>query len=91
LVELAKRLDTNSTYLSNFINIHTGSNFSQYVNKLRILYIVEKLKSDSKLRAFTIKAIGEGIGFGTTQSFSKAFYHETGIYPSYYLRKLNDN
>ncbi|OBX24691.1 AraC-like DNA-binding protein [Gelidibacter algens] len=91
LVELAKRLDTNSTYLSKFINIHTGSNFSQYVNKLRILYIVEKLKSDSKLRAFTIKAIGEGIGFGTTQSFSKAFYHETGIYPSYYLRKLNEN
>ena len=91
LVELAKKLDTNSTYLSKFININTGNNFSQYINKLRIQYIVERLKSDSRLRSFTIEAIAEEIGFGTPQSFSKAFYNETGIFPSYYIKKLNNN
>lgn len=91
LMELAKDLDTNSTYLSKFININTNDNFSQYINKLRILYVIDRLKSDSVLRSYTIKAIAEEIGFGTAQSFSKAFFHETGIYPSYFLRKLNSN
>jgi|26BtaG_2_1085354.scaffolds.fasta_scaffold00089_32 AraC-like DNA-binding protein len=91
LIELAKKLDTNSTYLSKYININTNDNFSQYINKLRIQYVIERLKSDSLLRSYTIKAIAEEIGFGTAQSFTKAFFHETGIYPSYFLRKLNNN
>ena len=91
LVELAKKLDTNTTYLSKYINIKTGNNFSQYLNKLRVGYAIEKLKTDSRLRSFTIKAIAKEIGFGTAQSFSKAFYQETGIYPSYYIKKLNND
>ncbi len=91
LVELAKKLDTNTTYLSKYINIKTSNNFSQYLNRLRVEYAIEKLKTDSRLRSFTIKAIAEEIGFGTAQSFSKAFYQETGIYPSYYIKKLSND
>lgn len=91
LMELAKKLDTNSTYLSKYININTNDNFSQYINKLRIQYVIKRLNSDSLLRSYTIKAIAEEIGFGTAQSFSKAFFLETGIFPSYFIRKLNNN
>lgn len=63
LMELAKEFDANSTYLSKFINIDTGNNFSQYINKVRIQYVIERLKTDSKLRSFTIKAFAEEIGF----------------------------
>lgn len=91
LAELAKKLDTNTSYLSKFINFNTENNFSQYLNKLRMKYVIARLKTDSKLRAFTIKAIAEEIGYGTAQSFSKAFYQETGIYPSYFIKKLNND
>ncbi len=90
LAELAKKLDSNTTYLSKFINDSKGQNFSQYLNELRIKYIVGQLKVDSKLRSYTIKAIAEEVGYGTAQSFSKAFFQQTGIYPSYFIKKLNE-
>lgn len=89
LSELAKKLDSNTTYLSKFINENKGQNFSQYLNEIRIDYIVDRLKVDSRLRSYTIKAIAEEAGYGTAQSFSKSFYQQTGIYPSYFIKKLN--
>lgn len=87
--DLAKELDTNTAYLSKTINQREGKNFSQYLNGLRIDYIISELKNDKKLRSYTINAIAVEIGFGTAQSFSKAFYQQTGIYPSYFIKKLN--
>jgi len=91
LAELAKKLDTNTSYLSKVINEKEGKNFSQYLKTLRINYMVERLKTNKKTRSYTIKAIAKEAGFGTAQSFSKAFHQETGIYPSYFIKKLNDN
>ncbi len=86
---LAKKLKTNPKYLSKVINNHYEKNFSSYLNELRIQYIITKLKSDSKFRNYTIKAIAEEAGFGNTESFSKAFYKNTGISPSYFLKQLH--
>ena len=90
LAELAKKLDTNTSYLSKVINEREGKNFSQYLKTLRINYMIGHLKTDKKTRSYTIKAIAKEAGFGTAQSFSKAFYQETGIYPSYFIKKLNN-
>jgi YesN/AraC family two-component response regulator len=88
LADLAKSLKTNPKYLSKVINGHYQKNFSSYINELRIEYVISKLKSDSKFRNYTIKAIGKEAGFGNTESFSKAFHKTTGIYPSYFIKQL---
>ena len=88
LNEMAKSFETNSTYLSKIINLKKGKNFSQYINDLRIDYAVEELKDNTTFRKYTIKAIANECGFKSAESFSKSFYKKHGIYPSYYLKQL---
>ncbi len=52
-------------------------------------FAIEKLKTDEKLQAFTIKAIAEEVGFKTARSFSLIFHKRTGIYPSYFMKQLH--
>ncbi|MCY1223230.1 Tetratricopeptide repeat protein [compost metagenome] len=89
LVNLASAFNTNSNYLSKVINHYRNKNYNNYLNVLRIDYIVELLKSQSKYRNYTIKALADESGFSTPQHFSKAFFASTGIYPSYFLNELN--
>jgi len=86
---LSKELNTNSAYLSKIINAAKGVNFSNYLNSLRVDYAIDKLTSDKVLRSYTIKAISEEVGFNNVQSFSNAFHKKTGIFPSYFIKKLN--
>ncbi len=85
---LSKRFKTNSKYLSKVINVHKNKSFSNYVNELRINYVVEELKINTKFRKYTIRAIANEIGFNTTEAFSKSFFKTTGIYPSFFMKQL---
>ena len=86
---LAKKFHTNSNYLSRVINLKMEKNFSQYIHDLRIEYSMSELLSNSKFRNYTIKAIAEDCGYTNAESYSRAFYKKNGIYPSYYIKKLN--
>ena len=86
---LSKNLNTNSSYLSKVINHHKGKSFANYINDLRVNYIVKQLKENKLLRKHTINAIAKDIGYNNTESFSKAFYKKTGLYPSYFIKQLN--
>ena len=86
LNSLAKELKTNSSYLSKVINETKQVN---YLNNLKIDYAIKKISSDKKFRAYTIKAIAIDSGFNNAQSFSVAFNKKTGIYPSYFIKKIN--
>jgi AraC-like DNA-binding protein len=90
LNEIAKKFGTNSTYLSKVINLKKDKNFSQYINDLRIGYAIEQFEVNPKFRKYTIKAIAGECGFKNAESFSKAFYKKWGIYPSYYLKELDN-
>ncbi|WP_271768978.1 helix-turn-helix domain-containing protein [Aquimarina algiphila] len=87
---LAKELQTNSAYLSKIINVHKNMNFANYLNNLRVDFAVGELTTDKALRSYTIKAIAEEVGFKNAQSFSSAFHKRTGIYPSYFIKQLNN-
>jgi AraC-like DNA-binding protein len=89
LVNLAAAFSTNANYLSRTINYTRNKNYITFLNDLRIDYIVDLLKNDSKYRNYTIKALAEEAGFSTAQHFSKAFYARTGIYPSYFVNELS--
>ncbi len=90
VVNLAKELKTNSSYLSKIINDHKGQKFSDYFNNLKINYIIERLKSEPKFRAYTIEAIAKDAGFNNARTFSSAFHKKTGLYPSYFIKQLKN-
>ena len=90
LTTLAKKCNTNSSYLSKVINTHKGKTFSEYITDMRISYVLSALKEDKKLRSYTIQSIAEEIGFKKSESFSKAFKKRTGLNPSFYIKNLEN-
>ncbi len=85
---LAKQLQTNTKYLSKVINAYKQKSSRLYINELRIEYVIKKLQNDPKFRLYSIKAIAHDCGFNTSEVFSKSFYKQTGIYPSYFIKQL---
>ncbi|WP_299258670.1 AraC family transcriptional regulator [uncultured Aquimarina sp.] len=88
LYNFAKKVNTNTSYLSKVINAHFGKNFNTYINDLRINYAILRLKNDSKFRSYSIKSIAEEVGYKTADSFSKYFKIHTGLFPSFYIKQL---
>lgn len=88
---LSKLFGTNSSYLSKTINFYKDKNFSSYITDLRINYIIEELKHNTQLQNYTVKAIAFEIGFRNSESFTNAFHKKTGLYPSYYIKKIKKN
>ena len=86
---VAKRIKTNTTYLSKVINTTYQKNFSTYVNDLRVNYAILKLKEDTKFRGYTVNAIATELGYKSADSFTKYFRQHTGLLPSFYIKKLN--
>ncbi|WP_299683058.1 tetratricopeptide repeat protein [uncultured Dokdonia sp.] len=88
ITSLAKKLSTNTKYLSNVINTYKGKTFVQYINDLRIEYILQELKVNPKLHHYTILSIAKEASFNSVNSFTTAFRKKTGISPSYYIKNL---
>jgi AraC-like DNA-binding protein len=40
------------------------------------------------MQNYTISALAKEFGYNNTESFSTAFYKQTGIKPSYYIKQL---
>ena len=92
LNSVAKEIDTNTTYLSKIVNEYKGKSFANYLNEYRINKVLIKLKTEKKYHQYTLKYIAEQFGFPRHETFSRVFKKQTGISPSYYLKKLkNDN
>ncbi|WP_298519595.1 helix-turn-helix domain-containing protein [uncultured Kordia sp.] len=88
LVTVAKKLNTNTTYLSQIVNEQKGVTFKNYITELRINYVLHKLKNDKVLRSYSVKAIAKELGFKSEGAFSRAFKKQTGIYPSFFIKNL---
>ena len=86
---MAKKLKTNATYLSKTISIHKQKNFTDYINDLRIEYVLKRLKNDKKFRSFSIQSIATEIGYKSSYSLVKHFKSRTGINPSYFIKSLD--
>jgi len=85
--ELAKKIDTNKTYISYTINKNFKMNFSSFVNQYRVKK-ARILLSSSKYKNYTIESIGQESGFKSITVFNKAFKKFTGLTPSDFLKNL---
>lgn len=88
LTWLANQLNTNTKYLSEIIKTHKNKTFSNYINGLRIDYIVHKLVEEPLYREYKINYLAEECGYSSRQVFVIAFKKETGFTPSYFIENL---
>lgn len=87
-VKLAAAFNSNTKYLSKVILYSRGKKFGEYINDLKIDYIIEVLKNNRKVRNYTNKSLAEEAGFSSTQRFTSAFVSRTGISPTFFIEEL---
>ena len=89
LEKLSSNFESNSKYLSKVVNIAYEKTFPNYLNELRINYIIKELNTNRILRNYTISALSKEAGFNNSDSFSAAFAKITGMKPSFFIKELN--
>ncbi|WP_298417595.1 helix-turn-helix domain-containing protein [uncultured Kordia sp.] len=89
LASVAKKLKTNTAYLSHVINTYKEKKFSAYLNELRINTALVTLKNNRKIRLYSIKAIANEFGYARRETFSKVFKSATGMDPTSCIKALD--
>lgn len=87
LSHLAEEFDTNTTYLSQYINDVKETNFNKYLAALRINYITQKMYDDQHFLKITIQGLADSCGIGSRQSFSDQFLEINGIRPTDFIKE----
>lgn len=84
LAELARRLGTNTSYLSRAVNEGLGMNFNSFVNRMRAGEVARLMQADPRARDLLTLALDAG--FSSKATFNRAFRSAYGIAPSHYRR-----
>lgn len=79
VVDLAKSIGSNRTYVSASINSHSGKSFAMFVNTYRVEYAKQIMEKDGKL---SVAQVAEMTGFASEESFRRNFRNITGKSPS---------
>lgn len=90
LAILAALLQTNTKYLSFIINTHKGKDFNNYVNELRVQYVVNKCRTDTAYLAYKIAYIADEAGFSSHSKFTAVFKKIKGVSPSSFIADIRD-
>lgn len=87
LPQLAETFQTNTTYLSQYINDVMGVNFNKYISTLRINYITELMYNDSKVLGYSVQGLADECGISSRQNFSDLFLEINGIRPTDFIKQ----
>jgi len=85
--QLAKEINTNTSYLSRTIKRTYNTNFTALLNALRINE-AKALLADPKYGSYTINAISQECGYKNKSTFYKAFKKITGLEPYKYRKQM---
>lgn len=86
--QLAVMFQSNVRYVNEAIRHYRQKKYSDYINDLRVDYLVELLERESKLRNYSNRALAEEVGFSSTERLVKAFKQRMGISPTDYISHL---
>lgn len=88
LSSLSVRLNTNSKYLSFVINTHKGKDFNNYINQLRIDYVIDRLRNEPEYLDYKLSYIADACGFSSHSKFAAVFKSLVGLSPSVFISHL---
>jgi len=83
---LADEMKWSARKLSRIVNLHSGTNFSDYINKMRIEEACTRLKNPNDPNE-TISEVMYDCGFNSRSVFNALFKSHTGFTPSNYKKK----
>ena len=86
--KLAVVFGTNAKYLSKIIYHYRGKKFVDYINDLKVDYLISLLQNDKAVRKYSNKALAEEVGFSSTQRFTNAFFARTGMPVSFFIQEI---
>jgi AraC-like DNA-binding protein len=86
---VAKKIKTNTTYLSYVINKNFEKTFSEYTNELKINYVISQMIANPIYRKYSTQAIAESVGFKNASSFTKSFSKRTGVTPVQFAKNID--
>lgn len=81
---------TNVKYLSIVINSHKQKDFNNYINELRIKYLVNKIRKEPQYLKYKIVSLAEFVGFSTQSKFIEAFKKEMFVTPSAFIKSIKE-
>ena len=84
---LAKKLNTNRTYLSEAINSHYQTNYSTWINQIRI-EAARKMLAAAEYNHYSIEGIAQLVGYTSISSFNSSFKRVTGLTPSQFRKSI---
>lgn len=90
LASLATYCETNIKYLSYVIRNHKDKDFNNYINDLRVNYIINRLRTSPKYRKYKISTLAEEAGFSSPNKFAMIFKKSTSISPSMFIKYLEE-
>ncbi len=82
---LAKKLNSNRTYLSKAINTVSGKTFIEFINEYRIAE-AKRILYSKESDFITIEAIGNKAGFNSKATFFRVFKSVAGVTPNYFQK-----
>lgn len=88
--QMAASLKTNTKYLSFILKKYRGNDFYNYLNEMRINYIVKALYEDPKLLKYKISVLSDMCGYNTHSQFASAFKQIKDITPSQFITNLKN-
>ena len=74
--------------LSYILKKYRDDDFYNYLNNVRIEYIIKSLRENPKLLNYKIAALAEMCGYNSHSQFTINFKLKTGISPSQYIQFL---
>lgn len=87
--DLATRIGTNRTYLSDYFVHVIHTSFYDYINGLRIEKKGAPLLAEHP--EYTMERIATESGFQSVSTFRRAFFKQKGVTPSEFRKQLNNN
>lgn len=85
--DVAARIGSNRTYISNAVNRVFDKNFSCLINEFRIR-AARQMITDKKYDHFSLHAVAEMVGYSSRTSFINNFKKSTGLTPSYFRESM---
>ncbi len=85
---MAADFKTNTKYLSHIINTHKNKDFNNYINDLRVYYIIKKVQENPNYLNYKISYLSKECGFSSHSKFATIFKSTTGLTPSAFLSQV---
>jgi len=88
MAKMAALMDSNAMHINYVLQKYRGKTFTDYINELKINYIVRLLINNPQYLNYKISYLSDIAGFSNHSRFTQIFKKELGVSPSEFISGL---